>query len=163
MPIESGDEVRLMYVGRLSDGTVFDASVPDAIDEHAIPDEPSPPLSVEVGAERIVCGPGQIVEHIEEHLYGYEEGDELTVEIPPEDAYGAADEEKVVTYDRDVLGSAMGDDVSPDAPQEGLTIRTPDGRVGEIVDVGDREVRVDFNHLLAGKQLGFHLTVVGVE
>lgn len=163
MGIESGDEVRLAYVGRLSDGTVFDASVSEVVDGGAIPDDPSPPLSVEVGAERIVRGPGQIVEHIEEHLYGHEEGDELTVEIPPEDAYGEADEEKVVTYDRDVLGSAMGDDVSPDEPREGLTIRTPDGRVGEIVDVGDREVRVDFNHLLAGERLRFEVTVVDVQ
>lgn len=163
MGIESGDEVQLEYVGRLSDGTVFDASVESAVDASAIPDEPSSPLSLEIGAERIVRGPGRIVEQLEDHLFGHEEGDSLTVEIPPENAYGEADEDKIVAYDRDVLGKAMGEAVSADHPEEGLTVRTPDGRIGEIVSVDDRRVTVDFNHRLAGERLEFELTVTAVK
>jgi len=163
MGIESGDEVRLAYVGRLSDGTVFDASVSEAVDGDAIPDGPSPPLTLEIGAERIARGPGRIIDHLEEPLIGLDEGESATVEIPPEDAYGEADEGKIVTYDREVIGEAMGEAVSASEPREGLTIRTPDGRIGEIVGVDDRRVRVDFNHRLAGEPLEFELTVIAIE
>jgi len=164
MGIEPGDEVRLEYVGRLSDGTVFDTSKESVVGtESAIPDSPSPPLRIEVGAERVVRGPGRIVDELESHLHGLEESESATVTVPPEKAYGPADEEKVVTYDRESIKQMMGQEVSAGAPAEGMTVRTPEGRIGHVVDVGDESLRVDFNHRLAGESLTFEVTVAEIE
>lgn len=163
MPIERGDVVTLEYVGRTSDGTVFDSSRQDAIDGDAMPANPSPPLQLEIGAERIVSGPGQIVEAIEPHLLGVEEGQTVTVSVPPENAYGQASESAVHTFDRSEIQQMNGDEVRAGTPMEGMSIRTPDGRVGEIVGVTDDSIEVDFNQPLAGETLEFELTVTDVQ
>lgn len=164
MTIEQGDEVQLDYVGRLADGTVFDTSLEDPIETgSAIPDRPSPPLSLEIGAERLVRGPGRIVEELEEPLLGLSEGESVTVTVPPERAYGEAADRKVVSIDREELGGMMGEDVTADEPREGLTVRRPDGQVGEIVAVDPDSVRIDFNHRLAGESLEFEVVVRAVD
>lgn len=163
MGIESGDAVIIDYIGRKSDTTIFDTSLESVLDEPGAPARSSPPLSFTIGAERIVRGPGRIIEAIEEPLVGLEEGESGTVVIPPEQAYGETSDENVVTVARDELGRMKGDDVSVDEPREGLTVRTPDGRVGEIVSVDSTEIVVDFNHQLVGETLTFELTVRRID
>ncbi|MFB6140509.1 MAG: peptidylprolyl isomerase [Halosimplex sp.] len=156
MAISTGDTVTIEYTGRLDDGTVFDTSLESVAREEGLaedrPGRDYQPLTVEIGD-------GRIIEGLEEGLKGMEAGDEESVTIEPERAYGERTDDRVVEYDagefREMLG---GREV-----EEGLEIQTEEGLPGEVVAVGDEAVRVDFNHELAGERLTFEVEVVSVE
>lgn len=155
MTISRGDTVTVEYVGRTADGTVFDtsrASVAEETDLDHHPDREYDPLSVEIGA-------GRIIEGLEDGLVGLEAGDEATIEVGPEDAYGARSDDRVVSYDADEFrGMVDGNELV-----EGLEVRTEEGLPGEVVAVREDVVRVDFNHDLAGERLEFEVEVVEVD
>jgi len=155
MGIETGDRVSIEYVGRLSDGTVFDTSresvATEADLDHA-PDREYAPFAVEIGEN-------QIIEGLEEGLLGLEAGEETTVTVPPEEGYGERSEDRVVEYDADQFREMIGGR----DPEVGMEVQTEEGRPGEVVAVEDDSVRVDFNHDLAGETLEFEVEVLSVE
>jgi len=156
MAISNGDTVTVEYTGRLDDGTVFDTSLESVATEEGLaddqPDREYQPLTVEIGA-------GRIIEGLEAGLVGMEAGDEDSVTIEPEQAYGERTDDRVVDYEaaefREMLGGRD--------PEVGLEIQTEEGLPGEVVDVDDETVSVDFNHELAGETLTFDVEVVSVE
>jgi FKBP-type peptidyl-prolyl cis-trans isomerase 2 len=156
MTIEAGDSVTVEYTGRLENGTVFDTSRESVAGEtgiaEAAPDGEYEPLTFEVGAE-------QVIEGMEEGLVGLEAGEETTLTIPPEKAYGERSEENVHEYETDHLTEMLGGQT----PDEGAYLEAQNGQQGEIVHVDDELVRVDFNPKLAGKTLEFEVEVVSVE
>jgi FKBP-type peptidyl-prolyl cis-trans isomerase 2 len=154
MAIETGDTVSIEYVGRLDDGTVFDTSresVVEAEDLDHHPDREYDPLTVEVGA-------GEIIEGLEDGLLGLEAGDEETVTIAPEAAYGEHSDDRVVEYDAEEFAGMIGRD-----PEVGLELQTEEGLPGEVTSVEEDTVVVDFNHELAGETLAFEVEVVSVN
>jgi peptidylprolyl isomerase len=155
MAIEEGDSVTFEYTGRLDDGTVFDTSHESVAKENDLDDiaeRDFSPLTVEVGAGRIVSG-------LEEALYDMAEGEEASVEVTPEEGYGEHSDDRVVEYDRDEFESMIqGRD-----PEAGLEVRTEQGLPGHVVDVDDDTVTVDFNHDLAGETLTFEVEIVEVR
>lgn len=156
MAISNGDTVTIEYTGRLDDGTVFDTSLESVATEKGLaddqPDREYQPLTVEIGA-------GRIIEGLEASLVGMEAGDEDSVTVEPEQAYGERTDDRVVDYEaaefREMLGGRD--------PEVGLEIQTEEGLPGEVVDVDDETVSVDFNHELAGETLAFDVEVVSVE
>ncbi|MFB6153447.1 MAG: peptidylprolyl isomerase [Halodesulfurarchaeum sp.] len=156
MAIESGDSVTIEYTGRLTDGTVFDTSVREVAEETGLaesqPDREFTPLTFEIGE-------GQVIEGLEEGLMGKEAGDEPTVTIQPEDAYGEWTEEEVREYDPAELQEMLGGQT----PEAGQLLETRDGRLAEIESVESDAVRVDFNHQLAGETLEFDVEIVDVS
>jgi len=156
MAISSGDTVTIEYTGRLDDGTVFDTSLESVASEDGLaddqPERDYQPLTVEIGA-------GRIIEGLEEGLIGMEAGDEDSVTLEPEQAYGERTDDRVVEYDADEFRQMLGGR----DPEVGLEIQTEEGLPGEVVDTDDDTVRVDFNHELAGETLTFDIEVVSVE
>ena len=155
MAIQDGDTVTIEYTGRLPDGEIFDTSLASVAEESDLdhhPDREHTPLTVEIGE-------GRIIEGLEQGLIGLETGDEETITIPPEDAYGEQSEDRVVSYNLDELTEMLGGR----EPEEGMELQTEDGLPGHVVDVGEEEVLVDFNHELAGETLAFEVEVVSVE
>jgi len=155
MAIEEGDSVTFEYTGRLDDGAVFDTSRESVAAEHELDDAAErdfSPLTVEVGA-------GRIVEGLEEALYGMDEGDEDSVEVPPEAGYGERTDDRVIEYDRAEFESM----IEGREPETGLEVRTEQGLPGHVVAVEDDLVRVDFNHELAGETLTFEIEIVDVR
>jgi len=155
MAIEDGDSVTFEYTGRLDDGTVFDTSHESVADEHDLADAEErdfSPLTVEVGAERIVAG-------LEDGLKGLEEGEEATVEVAPEAGYGERSEDRIVEYDV----AEFEDMIEGEEPDIGLTVQTEQGLPGEVIAVEDGIVSVDFNHELAGEHLVFAVEIVEVR
>lgn len=154
MSIESGDSVTIEYTGKLADGTVFDTSRRSVGAEAGLtesdPDREYEPLTATVGT-------GEFIEGIDEALLGLDEGDSTTVEIPPEKAYGEWTEDHVKTYEIDELGP-----MKESIPDAGATVQIGDS-VGEILEVDEEVVRIDFNHRLAGESLTFDLEVLDVE
>ena len=156
MAIESGDEVTFEYIGRLTDGTVFDTSRAEVAEEEGLmeqdPKRDFEPLTVEAGAGTVISG-------LDESLLGMDEGDRETFTYEPEQAYGEPSEENVVEQPRDHIEESLG---GHDA-EVGLRIQTAQGAIGEITEVDEDTVTLDFNHELAGETLEFDVEIVSIE
>jgi len=105
-------------------------------------------------------GCGELAEGLELALLGLEVGDDQTLDITPDLAFGYPDDNLV----KDLPRSDFADDFDP---QEGLIVEfsTPDGQTlpGTIVDVDQQRVQVDFNHPLAGHTARYRVHIVEVE
>lgn len=105
-------------------------------------------------------GSGEIAEGLELGLLGLEEGDEQTLDIGPDLAFGYPDENLVQLLERS--------EFDPQKPLEvGLIIEfsTPAGETlpGTILEIEDQSVKVDFNHPLAGHTVRYTVRVVKVD
>jgi len=134
--VKEGDYVKVDYIGELEDGTIFDTSIGRE------------PLGFTVGA-------GQMIAGFDSGVVGMAVGEEKTLTLSPEEAYGAYREDLVQTISLEELTSvgifpAVGDKLS-----------TPQGVV-TVTDVTDTEVKLDYNHHLAGKTLIFKVTLVSI-
>ena len=138
---QPGDTVRLHYTGRLRDGSVFDSSAGGE------------PLSFTLGA-------GDVIPGFDRGVTGMAEGDERTIEIPAEEAYGEYRDDLAVQVDRRQLPPGL----EPEVGQR-LQVGMEDGGVLEVVvtEVGDEAVTLDANHPLAGEDLVFDIALVEVQ
>ena len=95
-------------------------------------------------------GAGNIIVGLEKALEGKNVGDELSVAIEPEDAYGEYSAELVATLTREMFEGV-------DELEVGMQFHAsaPDG--------GMQIVTVDGNHPLAGQRLNFKVKVVDVR
>ncbi|MCQ1536972.1 peptidylprolyl isomerase [Methanosarcina sp. KYL-1] len=147
--VESGDTISVDYVGELEDGTVFDTSVKEVAVEAGTYNEMRgyEPLTFTVGA-------GQMIKGFDEGVVGMKVGEEKTLKIPPEEAYGEYREE----FARKLPVSAV--DFTPEV---GMQLATDNGLRGTVTEVDEESFMIDFNHELAGKTLIFKIKVVSVE
>jgi FKBP-type peptidyl-prolyl cis-trans isomerase 2 len=156
MTITDGDAVTIEYVGRLTDGTVFDTSDEALAREAGIaeenPEREFEPLTIQIGDDKVIAG-------LQDALLGMAEGETELVQIPPERAYGEYREDRVGEYDREAFEEMLGGREAT----EGVEVETEEGLPGEVVDVGLETVTVDFNHELAGETLSFEIEIVDVE
>ena len=127
--VKSGDMVSIWYTGKLEDGTVFDSN------------EGQDAFQFEAGGPQVIAG-------MSEGVMGMQVGDEKTLEIPPDQAYGDLVEDLVIRVPTDKIP----DDVKVgDALSDG----TPGSPSWVVKEVGGEEVVLDGNHPLAGKTLVF--------
>ncbi len=105
-------------------------------------------------------GAGNIIPGLEKALDGKAVGEELTVTVEPEDAYGEYSAELVST-----LSASMFEGV--DQLEVGMQFHAsaPDGQmqIVTIRDLDGDDVTVDGNHPLAGQCLTFQVKVVAVR
>ena len=113
------------------------------------------------GAEPLefIIGKGQIIPGLEKALVGMNEGESGDIMVPAAEAYGEVNEEAKQTLP---VEQFEGVDL-----KEGMTLYGQ-GENGETVQVtvtsfDDKEVNVDFNHPLAGKDLMFSVTVLSAR
>ena len=103
-------------------------------------------------------GDGTLLPALEENLLGLTAGTRQTLLLTPEHAYGARDESLVHTMPRDEFG---------ETPEKGQVIAfsLPNGQEtpGTVIDVEENDVRVDFNHPLAGRNLVFRVEILSVN
>ena len=139
--IERNSRVTLFYRLGLTDDQVLE----DNFDEE--------PMTIELGR-------GEMAEGLELALIGLREGDEQTIDIGPDLAFGYTDE----TLFRSIPRA----DFDPELELEvGLIIEfaTEEGETlpGTILDFNEVEVRVDLNHPLAGQTVRYQVKIVSVE
>lgn len=150
-PIKNGDTVKVHYKGTLEDGCVFDDS-----QDHG-------PLEIVVGDQMVLPG-------FENALIGKEIDDEITVKIPAEEAYGEYDEENQQEFEKSELeldkyeeGMQLifqqGCDHDHEEEEEEEEEHIHEIR-GEIVEVKENSVIIDFNHPLAGQNLQFWIKIL---
>jgi FKBP-type peptidyl-prolyl cis-trans isomerase 2 len=155
MAITEGDSVTIEYTGRLDDGTVFDTTDEGVAEEAGLreeqPNREFEPLTVEVGE-------GNLIEGFERGLIGLDVGDEETLTIPPEEAYGEASDDQTREFERDRFEEMVGQEAA-----EGMQVRAQGGANGTVTAVEGDTVVVDFQHPLAGEALTFEVEVLSVE
>ncbi|MEM7563268.1 MAG: FKBP-type peptidyl-prolyl cis-trans isomerase [Pseudomonadota bacterium] len=139
--IERNSRITLYYRLGLTDDQILEDNFDDE------------PMTVQLGQ-------GDMAEGLELALIGLAEGDEQTVDIGPDLAFGHIDET--------LFRALARDEFDPDLELErGLIIEfsTEAGETlpGTILDFNDVEVRVDLNHPLAGQTVRYSVKIVSVE
>ncbi|BDR92989.1 peptidylprolyl isomerase [Vulcanisaeta souniana] len=142
MPFQKGDYVLLEYtVVDKDDNKVVETTVEDRAKEAGIyrPDEIYEP-------RLIIIGESKLFEPLEQALINSSEGQEITVEIPPDKAFGQRDPGKVrVISIREFYRYGK-------LPKVGDIVEV-NNQQGRVVSITGGRVTLDFNHPLAGKTL----------
>jgi peptidylprolyl isomerase len=138
---KSGDTVNVNYRGLFEDGTVFDSNYE------------TEPFTFTLGENMVVPG-------FENAVIGMKLGEEKTVTVPPEEAFGQPNEELAVTVPKSSLPGNI-------EPQVGMMLQVR-AKGGEgiskvtITAVTDDSVTLDGNHPLAGKVLIYEIELVAI-
>jgi peptidylprolyl isomerase len=137
---KSGDTVKIHYIGKLSDGTVFDSSVNRE------------PLE-------FTLSQGQVIPGFDQAVVGMSLGETKTEIIPMAQAYGPYREDMVL----EISKQQMPQDLQPEIGQQ-LQIQQPDGQTVPVMVTGvtDSTVTLDANHPLAGEDLTFEIQLVEI-
>jgi FKBP-type peptidyl-prolyl cis-trans isomerase 2 len=136
--VAPGDQIRVNYVGRFANGSIFDSS------------EGHEPLEFTVGAEEVIAGFDQAV-------IGLKPGETCQVVVAPEDGYGLHRQEMVAEVDRHLIPNheklAVG---------SLLEVSLEDGQSLEVqvVKLSETAAVLDGNHPLAGKELHFEIELL---
>jgi len=140
-PAKSGDTVSVHYTGTLTDGTIFDSS------------ESREPLEFTLGDDQVIAG-------FDAGVCGMQLGESKTIAIPCSEAYGPHRPELVAEFPRDDFP----DHIQPEVGLH-LQLSSPEGFPipVEVIAVSATSVTLDANHPLAGKDLTFALTLVGIQ
>lgn len=136
-----GSKIVLHYTLSLATGEVADTTRPGAPAE-------------------LIVGQSDLLPAFETCLVGLRVGDKRRFEVPCLEAYGPSEIGNVHTVARE--------DFPPDmtlAPGLVIGFETPSGEEvpGTIVELNDREVRVDFSHPLSGHDLIFDVEILSVS
>lgn len=137
---KAGDTVLIHYTGTLEDGSVFDSS------------RGRDPLE-------FTLGEGQVIPGFESAVTGMEVGEEKTVTIPADDAYGPRRDELMLTVDR----AQFPPNIQPSVGQQLQMSQGNESFVVTVRDVQDGSVTLDANHPLAGEDLTFALELVEIR
>lgn len=142
--VQIGDQVSIEYEGMLEDGEIVERS------------SDTGPVEFEVGSN--VMPPG-----FEKALIGMQEGEEKTITMTPEEAFGPRDENLLHTVSLSVLGDKI-------KPEPGMVLGMTLDKEGQphkvpalVIAVKGDEVTIDFNHPLAGKTLTYKLTLKSIK
>lgn len=136
---KAGDTVRVHYTGTLDDGQVFDSS------------QGQEPLE-------FTLGEGQVIAGFDDAVTGMAVGDEKTVTIPVDEAYGEHRQELVMRLPREQLPP----DLHPEVGQQLHMSNGEDIVTVTVREVADAHIVLDANHPLAGQDLTFALTLVEI-
>lgn len=139
--IDNGSTVTLNYSLCLENDTVIDETAPDE------------PMVFSIGDGNMIAG-------LEKMLLGMRAGERTTLLVSPDDAFGYHDDSNIHSMERSQFSADM--ELQPGLV---LSFSSPSGEEipGTILEVGDEDVRVDFNHPLAGHSLKMAVHIVDVE
>lgn len=149
LKIAKGDIIRLDYSGYLVDGEeLFDTSSAEVAKEGGIFNE-----NATYGAIPVLVGSGRLFEGLDEAIINSNIGEDREVVITPEKAAGARDSKLVEQIPlREFLRQEI-------EPKVGMEVNMKN-RVGMVMSVSPRMVRVDFNRRFAGRPLKYKFKVV---
>lgn len=141
MTAKANDKVKVHYKGTLSNGEIFDTS------------EGRDPLEFTLGT-------GQVIPGFDEGIEGMTIDESKTINIPSTNAYGDIRKELI----QEVPKTHIPEEIKPEIGLQ-LMSSTPDGQQIPLVvtEIKDETIIVDANHPLAGKDLTFEVTLVGIN
>lgn len=136
-----GSRVLMHFSITLEDGTIAETTRDD--------NEP----------HEFTLGDGTMIDGLELALIGLKAGDQQTIRIGPEDAFGYPDQDSIHWMDRSEFGDTM-------ELKRGVIIgfTTPSGEElpGLVLMVEDDRVKVDFNHPMAGHEITFETEILEI-
>ena len=150
--IKVWDNVVVDYIWRLEDGTVFDTSIESiakACGKYNEARDYTQWLSFEVWA-------GQMIKWFDNWVLWMKLWQTKTVKFWPDEWYGQRNEQYVLTYTKEEVG-----DLSQF--EEWQTIYLWIWMPAKIIKVTNKDVTLDLNHELAGKDLIFDITIKSIN
>jgi len=160
---KQGDKVKINYIGKLEDGTVFDSTYEDECDHDECETDDCGDddcgCGCESGPMELIIGTGELFPQIDEALVGMAPGEKKTIAIPAVDAFGEYDKEKVFTVPR----TDLPDDLQPAVGDELVLSNDEDEEMGVVVvETNSESVTFDANHPLAGENLSFEVELMEI-
>lgn len=139
--VKNGDTITIHYTGKLDDGRVFDTSL-------------------EREPMQFTVGEGQIIEGLEEAVIGMEPGEQRTIEVEAEKAYGSYQSEGVLVFGADQMPEGF----QPQVGQQ-VRLRSASGQAipGRVIAVNEQGATIDTNHPLAGYDLVFDVHLLSID
>ncbi|MCS6924351.1 MAG: peptidylprolyl isomerase [Candidatus Binatia bacterium] len=136
---KQGDLVKVHYTGTLANGTVFDSSADEVL--------------------QFTIGQGQVLPGFEQAVIGMQPGEERTVTIPAEQAYGPYRPEMVAWVERSQFPAGLQLELG-----QLLQVRQREGQpfVVKVTELTEERVKLDANHPLAGQDLTFAIRLVEI-
>jgi len=104
-----------------------------------------------------IFGTGMMLEAFENNLAGLTVGDTFDFSISAEEAYGEYSDEQVVEIPRSVfeVDGTMDEEVIFENNIVPMMDQNGNRLDGTVVSIGDENIKMDFNHPLAGEELHF--------
>lgn len=140
--ITDGSKVDLHFEVSLENGTVIDSTF----------DRPQPVT--------LTIGDGSLLEGFEKVLINLTAGDTRTAHLSPDEAFGQGNPDNVQSFSHAQFATTGG------VPEVGMMIEFDDkgknSLVGVVSEVSDNEIKVDFNHPLAGQNVIFKVQIIKV-
>lgn len=138
---KNGDVVKVHYTGKHTNGEIFDSSVERE------------PLEFELGR-------GMMIQGFEQAILGMKTGEEKTVNLSPEHAYGEVNPEMYFTINRQEIPEEIDLKIGIQ-----LQAHTQAGQPMQVVvkEIHDESIVLDANHPLAGQELVFDLKLVEIS
>ena len=135
---QKGDTVKVNFTGKLDDGTEFASS------------KDEPPL-------QFTIGDGALIPGFEEGTIGMAEGDQKTIRLEPNEAFGEKRPEMISKVPK----NAFPDHIEPAVGLQ-LQVNSPSGDplLVVVTEVTDEEITIDANPPLAGERLTFDIELV---
>lgn len=135
-----GDTVRVHYTGKFENGEIFDSSKVEGRE----------PLTATLSETP------QLIKGFADGLYEMTEGEQKTLEINPEEAYGNVMDDLISEVPLEQLpeGVSVGDVLQADGPMGPVIVR--------VNEVNETNAVIDANHPLAGKKLIFDIELVDI-
>lgn len=137
---QHGDTVKVDYVGMLDNGAVFESTFEKL------------PL-------QFTLGNGEVIPGIDEAVVGMSPGEEKTLRIPAQKAFGFPRKDMAVVVDR----RQVPDRVTP-MKGNSVVIRSENDQeiVATVTDISDSTITLDMNHPLAGQDLTVALKLIDI-
>ena len=137
---KEGDRVKVYFTGTLEDGTIFGQTHEDEPFEFTI-------------------GEKSVLPKFEGAVIGMKEGENKTVLVAPEDAYGPRDEERVFSVEK----SEIPDHITPEIGKK-IQVQTGSGEMAilTVLEVSEDKVTFDANDPLAGEGLTFEIKLLEI-
>jgi peptidylprolyl isomerase len=142
--IKQGDHVTIEYEGMLEDGEIVETSADTG------------PFELEVGG-------GAMPPSFENALIDMQEGEEKTIVLKPDEAFGHKDKNLLHTVEKSVFGEKI-------TPRIGMVLGMTVEKDGQkqkipaiVTAVNGEEVSIDFNHPLAGKAITYKFSVKAIK
>lgn len=148
--VKKGDYLLIDYTGKLEDGTIFDTTLKEKALEAGIYGEEKVyrPFFFRADARQVIKG-------IDAGVLGMQEGEEKTLKIAPEEAYG--EYKNYLVQKIPLLRLELNE-----PPIAGEKILTPGGKEVRVIDSTETYATLDFNHELAGKTLILEIKLVSI-
>ncbi len=149
MKIQDRDFIEIDFTGKIKNGEIFDSTFKEELEKlhlghnHEITAKPF-----------VFCiGQGMFLDSLDKFLIGKNFGEEYSIELSPEQAFGNRQSNFVQKIPLKIFREQNIN------PIQGATLNF-DGRIGKILAISGGRVIVDFNNPLAGKFVQYHIKIL---